>query len=66
MSEIKVGSMIEYRKPGAVAKTGRVEWVYMDGHRHEPFYRVRPDIGRRAMVYIEDIERAAKPYRKRK
>ena len=67
MTDIKQGSIIRYRKPGMPAtKTGRVEWVYTDAFTHEPYYRVRPDIGRRAEVHPADIERAEKPIRQQR
>lgn len=66
MTEIKIGSNVTYRKPGGVKKTGRVEWIYIDAFTHEPYYRVRPDIGRRTEVHPEDIKRAELPKRVRR
>lgn len=66
MNDIKMGSIIEYRKPGGVKKTGRVEWVYIDAYTQQPYYRVRPDIGKRAIVHQEDIKRAEVPKRTRR
>lgn len=67
MTEIKQGSIIRYRKPGMpAAKVGRVEWAYTDAFTGEPYYRVRPDIGRRAEVHLADIERAEKPMRQQR
>lgn len=66
MTDIKIGSTIHYRKPGGVKKSGRVEWVYTDPHTHEPYYRVRPDLGKRVEVHADDIQRAERPKRSRR